>query len=90
MAGYRARVSDLGARKGAGRFALERAIEFAFNEANAHRIFLEVLESNAVCRRLVERVGFRAEGVYRDGYRDENGAYHNLVPYGLLNADRAG
>jgi len=51
-------------------------------------MFLEVLESNEASRRLCESVGFRAEGLYRDGYRDEAGSFHNLVPYGMLAGDR--
>jgi catechol 2,3-dioxygenase-like lactoylglutathione lyase family enzyme len=52
-----------------------------------HRIFIEVLESNEPMRRLCERVGFHVEGLYRDGYCDEAGTFHNLVPYGLVRGD---
>ena len=52
-----------------------------------HRIFLEIVEGNVASRRLCEAVGFRAEGLYRDGYRDANGAFHNLIPYGMLATD---
>lgn len=75
-------------RRGAGRFALHYAVNFAFWERGAHRVFAEVVESNAASRSLFENVGFTAEGVYRDGYRDEGGRFHNLIPYGLL-ADEA-
>ena len=75
-------------RCGAGRFALEYAIAHGFDELRVHRIFLEVLSSNRVARSLYERLGFRSEGFYRDGFRDEHGAYHNLVPYGMLASDR--
>jgi catechol 2,3-dioxygenase-like lactoylglutathione lyase family enzyme len=74
-------------RRGAGRFALEYAKSYGFGDLGVHRIFLEVVESNAPCRRLCERFGFRAEGVYRDGYRDESGAFHDLIPYGLIATD---
>lgn len=75
-------------RCGAGRRAMERAIAIGFDELHVHRIFLEVVEGNTAARRLYERVGFRPEGVYRDGYRDESGAFYNLVPYALLAGDR--
>jgi RimJ/RimL family protein N-acetyltransferase len=38
-------------------------------------------------RRLYESVGFREEGLYRDGFRDESGVFQNLVPYGILAND---
>ncbi|MGA7200827.1 MAG: GNAT family protein [Candidatus Cybelea sp.] len=74
-------------RCGAGRFAMEYAIRHGFDDVGAHRIFLEVLESNYAARRLYELVGFRDEGLYRDGYLDESGAFRNLVPYGMLVSD---
>ncbi len=74
-------------RCGAGRFAMEYAIRYGFDDIGAHRIFLEVLESNYAARRLYESVGFRVEGLYRDGYLDESGAFRNLVPYGMLVSD---
>ncbi|HTU82462.1 MAG TPA: GNAT family protein [Candidatus Acidoferrales bacterium] len=75
-------------KRGAGRYAMEQAIARGFDALQVHRIFLEVLASNVVARRLYERLGFRAEGFYRDGFRDEGGHYHNLVPYGMLADDR--
>ena len=74
-------------RCGAGRFAMEYAIRHGFDDVGVHRIFLEVLESNHAARRLYESVGFRDEGLYRDGYLDESGAFRNLVPYGMLISD---
>jgi len=66
---------------------MEYAIRYGFDDVGAHRIFLEVLESNYAARRLYESVGFRDEGLYRDGYLDESGAFWNLVPYGMLVSD---
>ncbi len=39
---------------------------------------------NSGARALYERLGFAQEGCYRDGYRNEDGTYENLIPYGLL------
>ena len=75
-------------KRGAGRYATEFAIARGFDQLHVHRIFLEVLASNVIARRLYERLGFRAEGFYRDGFRDEKGSFHNLVPYGMLADDR--
>ncbi len=70
-------------RQGIGAFAIRHAIERAFAR-DAHRIFLEVVERNAGARALYEGLGFKVEGCYRDGYRNEDGTYENLIPYGLL------
>lgn len=48
----------------------------------------EIVETNVASHRLCESVGFRAEGLYRDGYRDDAGGFHNLAPYGMLAMDR--
>ena len=74
-------------RCGAGRFAMEYAIRHGFDDLGAHRTFLEVVESNYAARRLYESVGFREEGLYRDGFCDESGVFQNLVPYGMLAND---
>jgi len=74
-------------RCGIGAFAIRRAIERAFEEGGAHRIFLEVVERNHGARALYESLGFKAEGCYRDGYRDDDGSYQNLIPYGILESE---
>jgi RimJ/RimL family protein N-acetyltransferase len=72
-------------RRGIGSFALRWALHRSFSELHAHRVFLEVREDNAGTRRLVERLGFIQEGVYRDGYQDQRtGEFKNLCPYGIL------
>lgn len=74
--------------RGAGGFALEWGLHHAFAECDAHRVFLEIRESNARIRRMVERLGFHEEGCYRDGFRDQvTGHYENLIPYGLLESE---
>ena len=81
-------VAALEPKRGAGRFAVEYAIERGFGQLGVHRICLEVLSGNASARRLYERLGFRMEGLYRDGYRSDSGAFLNLVAYGMLTGDR--
>ncbi|MDQ6823768.1 MAG: GNAT family N-acetyltransferase [Candidatus Eremiobacteraeota bacterium] len=76
--------------RGAGSFALEWGLRHAFIESDAHRIFLEIRENNARIRRMVARLGFKEEGCYRDGFRDQStGRYENLIPYGLLASEYA-
>ena len=73
--------------RGIGTAALRWAIARCFDEYGAHRITLDVVESNERARRLYERCGFVHEGTYRDAYRDPDGAYANLRIYGLLATD---
>src|SRR5579872_3508131 len=73
--------------RGVGSFALNWLVDWCFNEIGAHRIWLEVVESNAQARHVYERAGFRLEGTYRDGFRGEDGRYANLCVYGMLKSD---
>ena len=73
-------------RRGIGAFAIRHAMERAFTNG-AHRMFLEVVERNAGARALYESLGFTSEGCYRDGYRDDDGTYENLIPYGILESE---
>lgn len=79
-------------RRGAGTFGLRWAMEHAFTDLHAHRVFAETREDNTGTRRLLERLGFVQEGLYRDGFQDERtGEFKNLCPYGLLEDEyRAG
>lgn len=73
---------------GAGPFAMRWGIEEAFQNRGAHRIFIEIREDNDRARAMCERLGFKAEGLYRDGFRDAvSGEYKNLIPYGLVRTD---
>lgn len=71
-------------RTGAGRFTMDWLLHRAFEELGMHRVFLEVIESNIGAQALCESFGFLREGCYRDGYRADDGSYHNLIPYGML------
>jgi len=73
-------------RQGIGAFAVRHAMERAFARG-AHRMFLEVVATNAGARALYASLGFTAEGRYRDGYRDDDGSYHDLIPYGILESE---
>ena len=73
-------------RRGIGAFAMRHAMQRAFANG-AHRMFLEVVERNTGARALYESLGFKAEGCYRDGYRDDDGTYEDLIPYGILESE---
>ncbi len=73
---------------GAGTFALRWGARRAFEDLGAHRVYLEVREDNSVTRRLVERLGWVQEALFRDGFQDERtGEFRNLCGYGMLRAE---
>jgi hypothetical protein len=52
------------------------------------RLADDITDSQAEgARALYESLGFKAEGCYRDGYRDDDGTYENLIPYGILESE---
>jgi ribosomal-protein-serine acetyltransferase len=59
-------------------------IDHAFGELGLHRISLHAGVENLRSRAVAERLGFREEGVIRDGDRVGGGRYVDLVAYGLL------
>jgi RimJ/RimL family protein N-acetyltransferase len=73
---------------GAGPFAMRWGVEEAFQKRDAHRIFIEIREDNDRARAMCERLGFKSEGRYRDGFCDAvTREYKNLIPYGMLRTD---
>ena len=71
--------------RGAGTFALNWGLHYVFNDLKAHRVYIEVREDNFATRRVVERLGWVQEGLFRDGFRDaRSGEYKNLCAYGIL------
>ena len=59
--------------KGFGRQALRLIKKIVFNESNAHRLWLDVVDHNERARRLYESEGFIEEGVWRECFKSETG-----------------
>ena len=72
---------------GAGSWALQRALAWAFADHGVHRAFLYVTAANERARTLYERHGLRLEGTHRDGFRNPAGGYEDLCFYGILADD---
>jgi ribosomal-protein-alanine N-acetyltransferase len=51
--------------------------------SNCHRIEAEVYDFNARSLALLERLGFKREGVKREAHHDSDG-YHDVIVLGLL------
>jgi RimJ/RimL family protein N-acetyltransferase len=72
--------------RGYGTDATRVLMEYAFDELNLNRVFLEVYDFNARAIHSYEKVGFVREGTLRqDLFRD--GAYHDTYIMGLLRED---
>ncbi len=75
--------------KGFMREAIWVIIDFAFYKLNISRLEAATLPENGASRGLLEKVGFKYEGVGQS-YLQINGRWRNHVLYGLLRNDRRG
>ncbi|UZF92497.1 GNAT family N-acetyltransferase [Bosea sp. NBC_00550] len=66
--------------------AVRGAVRFAFSELALHRVEAACLSNNEPSRRLLERVGFRHEGLAR-AYLKINGAWADHLLYAVLSND---
>jgi len=69
--------------KGYGSEAVELALAFAFNELNLHRITATVFSYNERSMAMIERLGFRREGAFRE-FLQRDGERYDMLLYGLL------
>jgi RimJ/RimL family protein N-acetyltransferase len=63
-------------------------IDYAFDELNLRRLWVEVFAFDRAKAALLESLGFALEGTQR-GHRFEAGSYHDSLLYGLLRDERA-
>ena len=75
--------------KGFMREAVLTIIDFSFIRLNISRLEAATLSENRSSRRLLEKVGFKYEGVGQS-YLQINGRWRNHVLYGMLRNDRRG
>jgi RimJ/RimL family protein N-acetyltransferase len=72
--------------QGLGKKLLQSVAKRVFEEWGAHRLFLDVYETNPRAKRVYEAFGFQVEGVMRESsYRD--GEYHSQVLMSLLDRE---
>lgn len=69
--------------QGYGTEAIKLLLDYAFGSLNFHRVAIGVVGFNERALRFYERVGFRREGVQRDGYY-YGGRYHDFVMMSML------
>ncbi|SKC84595.1 GNAT family N-acetyltransferase [Maledivibacter halophilus] len=80
-------IIDIGVKdmwgKGIGTAAISLILEFAFNELNLHRVYLQVFSFNERAIKLYEKMGFIHEGKFRQAlYR--RGKWHDIVIMSIL------
>lgn len=75
--------------QGYARRATEAVLEFGFNELELRRIEATVMSGNLRSRRLLERVGFKEEGLLRQ-YKLARGVPMDFWIFGLLRGEWAG
>lgn len=72
--------------QGNGKQALSLLLKKVFEEFGAHRLWLDVFETNLRAQHVYRGFGFRQEGVLREAvYRD--GEYHSLILMSLLDRE---
>ena len=69
--------------KGYGTEAILLLLDHAFGHLGFHRVAIGVVGFNERALRFYEKVGFRKEGVQRDGYYYDHG-YHDFVMMSML------
>ena len=77
------------ARNGFMREAIEALVYYAFNSIDLSRIEAACLPDNLASRSVLEKSGFKYEGVAQS-YLQINGRWRNHVLYACLRSDRRG
>ena len=82
-------IGETYARQGYMREAIEAVAHYAFQALDLSRLQAACLAENAASRGLLEKCGFKYEGVAQS-YLQINGRWRNHVLYASLRADRRG
>ena len=79
-------IGKNGQGKGAGTFAINEILKYAFLTLNLNRIELQVLDDNERAKYLYKKLGFVEEGTKRQAcYKD--GIYKDMIIMGMLKGD---
>lgn len=74
--------------QGVGHFMLTGILDYVFRELKAHRLWLDVFETNQRALHVYESLGFRREGVLREAiFRD--GGFHTQILMSILDREYA-
>lgn len=64
--------------------AVQAVVRYLLTEADAHRVYCSVRESNPASCRVCEKNGMRHEGTLRQHYARQDGGYDDVRIYGIL------
>lgn len=78
------RIAVHDADSGFGLPFVSALIDWAFEEAGAHRCWLDTFRENARARHVYMRAGMREDGLLREAYRMADGARRTLVLFSIL------
>lgn len=72
--------------QGYGTKTYKALLKYCFDFLNMHRVWLCVLDSNEIGKRLYANAGFKVEGKYREAiFRD--GTYHDYIVMSILESE---
>ena len=80
------RIAVAAPGQGVGRFMLSGILEHVFHELRAHRLWLDVFETNRRAQHVYESLGFRREGVLREAIL-RDGEYHTQILMSILDRE---
>jgi RimJ/RimL family protein N-acetyltransferase len=69
---------------GIGTRILEHMLHWSFSQNDVQRVYLNVVATNSIARRLYEKVGFVHEGTARMGFRTRDSGFQDLCSYAIL------
>ena len=80
---YLKRVAVARPDQGVGFAFLERVVDWIFERAGAHRLWLDCFSYNARAQRVYEKLGFSRDGVLREAYLAADGSRRDLTMMAL-------
>ena len=69
--------------KGCMTEAVKLMLKFAFEKLKLHRVYATTIEKNTASKRVLEKVGFKLEGIMRESTYIDNKWYNELI-FGIL------
>jgi len=67
--------------------ATKAVIDYGFNEVGFNRIYASCHEENIASKKVMEKLSMTYEGLLRDGQRNLDNTYSNLLLYAVLKRD---
>lgn len=83
------RIAVLSPEKGVGTPLLAGAVDFAFVETNAHRLWLDVVSGNLRAQSVYRKIGFIQEGVLREAALLPDGSRSDFLLMSILRPEWA-